>query len=124
MTTPDTSRVAFERHMLKIGETGLSTIGMGAIARLASGEYEKSITQERWLTWQAAMAHKGADCWQSIETAPKDGTRVLLAAIQDRPLAGTGNWVARHKIWLWPYPLVEPTHWAHLPAVPKQEGST
>lgn len=104
MTTPDPSREAFLRWFAESGMT--------------------KFQETAWAAWQAAMAHKGADCWQSIETAPKDGTRVLLAAIQDRPIAGTGNWVARQEMWTWAYPLLKPTHWAPLPAAPKQEGGT
>ncbi len=103
MTTPDPSREAFLRWFAESGMT--------------------KFQETAWAAWQAAMAHKAAVLWQPIATAPLDGTRVLLTAMQDKPIAGAGNWVARHKIWLWPYPLVEPTHWAPLPAAPKQEGS-
>ena len=64
--TTDPSREAFESHMLKIGESGLSTVGMGTIARLEDGTYEKPSTQERWLTWQAATSHA-----YSIDTSAK-----------------------------------------------------
>ena len=76
MTTPDPSREAFEKHILKIGDTGLSTVGMGTIARLASGDYEKASTQERWLTWQAAMAHIQADRGAAQNSPESEQTRM------------------------------------------------
>lgn len=145
MATPDPSREAFEKHVLKIGETGLSTVGMGTIARLASGDYEKSSTQERWLTWQAAVAHKAAhwsaaqnspECsqtrmdagsallpnngWQPIETAPKDGATILLLCTSGG--IADGCWDIRDESWNYAY--LDPTHWQPLPAAPKLEGST
>lgn len=118
MTTPDPSRAAFEQWYSTAGENSRS------VERQEDGRYIYVPTEVCWVTWQAAMDHKGADFWQPIATAPLDGTRVLLASIQDRPFAGTGNWVARQRMWTWAYPLLEPTHWAPLPAAPKQEGNT
>ena len=123
--TTDPSREAFERHMLKIGETGLSTVGMGTIARMACGDYEKAGTQERWLTWQAALAHKEADAWQPINTAPRDGTTLLLRSAKGRIASGDFGqpigW-ANPKCWIWPYLNQEPTHWQPLPAAPLPQG--
>lgn len=56
------------------------------------------------------------DGWQPIETAPKDGTWVLLATPKGRIADGCfGNYGS----WVWPYVMVEPTHWMPLPAPPK-----
>ena len=70
--------------------------------------------------------------WQTIETAPKDGTRVLLA-FDARVLVGWwvdevttryGREHRRHQEWhaegmgtLW-RPYETPTHWMPLPALP------
>jgi hypothetical protein len=58
--------------------------------------------------------------WQPIETAPKDGTRVLLwrRAIRDQPtpIMADGFWC--ETCWVWPYLLSEPTHWQPLLAPP------
>lgn len=61
-----------------------------------------------------------ANRWQPIETAPKDGTVVLLAHPKGRIADGCHH--PRYGAWSWPYVMLEPTHWAPLPAAPKQEG--
>ena len=62
--------------------------------------------------------------WQPIETAPKDGTRVLLwrRAIRDQPtpIMADGFWC--ETCWVWPYLLSEPTHWQPLPTPPERAG--
>lgn len=68
--------------------------------------------------------------WQSIETAPKDGTHLLLYGKQDAieelgefigPLSGywdalDGSWCATASTWRGPF--VEATHWMPLPKPP------
>lgn len=55
--------------------------------------------------------------WQPIETAPRDGTSVLLLGRSGRHADGViepnGN-----GEWVWPYVMAEPTHWMPLPAPP------
>lgn len=53
------------------------------------------------------------DGWQPIETAPRDGTRVLLATPNGR--IADGMFHARYGVWSWPYVMVEPTLWRPLP---------
>ena len=50
--------------------------------------------------------------WQPIETAPRDGTHVLLATPKGR--IADGFWSLNYKVWSWPYVMVEPTHWMPL----------
>lgn len=63
------------------------------------------------------------DKWQPIETAPKDGTRVLLHSPDTHlytPVLGT--WVEtkeRWEEWGGYYPC-NPTHWMPLPEPPKE----
>lgn len=72
----------------------------------------------------AALAVVPLPEWQPIETAPKDGTRVLLwrRAIRDQPapIMADGFWC--ETCWVWPYILSEPTHWQPLPAPPERAG--
>lgn len=65
--------------------------------------------------------------WQPIETAPKDGTDVLLyCGPPDDPLLGVGYWTGGEDEqpgwYLWPtaapFAAPWPTHWAPLPPFP------
>jgi len=85
--------------------------------------------------------------WQDISTAPKDGSKVILAKIipasEDReasvwwscmghwrdetPLSGTGGKIRRSAAWTDGMDnLGAPTHWMPVPdpASPQQEGDT
>ena len=67
--------------------------------------------------------------WQDISTAPKDGTRILLAKIVGHPShptalwwAAAGHWSIRFDNWndgVEPAGLAGPTHWMPLPT-PKE----
>ena len=54
--------------------------------------------------------------WQPIETAPKDGTRLLLATPTGK--VADGMWSTRYEVWSWPYVMAEPTHWMPAPPIP------
>ena len=54
--------------------------------------------------------------WQPIETAPKDGSFILLATPKGR--IADGFWSPVYGVWSWPYVMVEPTHWMPLPELP------
>jgi hypothetical protein len=62
--------------------------------------------------------------WQSIETAPKDGTRVLLHhphAEDETVVAGFwGEWGGAGPCWITDHAegWLNPTHWMPLPAPP------
>jgi hypothetical protein len=63
--------------------------------------------------------------WQPIETAPKDGTRILLWVLsQYDPREAVGRWDS-HGYWAIDYNDVpcDPTHWMPLPAPPKEDVS-
>ncbi|MFG5778249.1 hypothetical protein ACFIQF_14365 [Comamonas sp. J-3] len=94
---------------------------------------------------QAAMAHKEADAWQPIETAPKDKT-ILLGYANSHGHWRTmrGEWFSKEEIdELWEDPdgvepgwfetsveaddvpnvwRTNPTHWQPLPAAPLPQG--
>jgi hypothetical protein len=60
--------------------------------------------------------------WQPIETAPRDGTRVLLTLkYDDEPIIGrtvARIWCTDEETWEggW-HKEIEPTHWMPLPAI-------
>lgn len=55
--------------------------------------------------------------WQAIETAPKDGTEVLLMS---KTYKRVGNWARLRECWSIDAlpPVAAPTHWMPLPAPP------
>ena len=69
--------------------------------------------------------------WRPIETAPKDGTKILLGKIAGHPDHPTALWWATSGFWsdkwgnwndgIEPAGLASPTHWQPLPEPPKQE---
>lgn len=70
-----------------------------------------------------ASAHK-LQAWQPIETAPKDGTRIM--AIDGRHLVAVAKWVSytvdgeERGGWLGMPGIEPPTFWMPLPAPPKE----
>jgi len=55
--------------------------------------------------------------WQPIETAPTDGTRILLRGRNGRIADGhygQPDGFANPKLFVWPYINATPTHWAPL----------
>lgn len=67
----------------------------------------------------AAQPVQATESWQPIETAPKDGTRLLLH-YAPRRLTKVGKWDAGSCYWSADQWLHEkaPTHWMPLPAPP------
>ena len=61
---------------------------------------------------------KAENEWRDIETAPKDGSFILLATPKGR--IADGFWSLVYGVWSWPYVMVEPTHWMPLPTPPKR----
>lgn len=61
------------------------------------------------------------DAWQAIETAPKDGTDVLLRSVHSESVAN-GYWLqaayAGNGAWIWPYVHKAPAYWMPLPKAP------
>jgi hypothetical protein len=68
--------------------------------------------------------------WQPIETAPKDGTRILLGYYYFQDEGGGSQlvafWHQTHRMWCSTYQLFvddspfAPTHWMPLPPPPKE----
>ena len=69
-----------------------------------------------------------ADGWRPIETAPKDGTKVLVCGPHENGgtyqavTAWPKGWVARWPVSYEAYAADEPTHWRPLPAAPPPPG--
>lgn len=73
----------------------------------------------------ALLAAHNSNGWQPIETAPKDGTEILVYCIS---MDGTcGCEVARfcdeRNGWFIGVCRLSPTHWMPLPAAPKKENA-
>jgi hypothetical protein len=77
----------------------------------------------------AEAEKKGAEDWQPIETAPKDGTQILVYVPdgrreKDRVQAGScARNLNKQDIWIignqFGFDVGEPTHWRPLPAPPR-----
>lgn len=61
--------------------------------------------------------------WQPIETAPKDGTQIIIAVAGDEYEPGWAWWSALRRAWFIPNTSIayqmEPTHWMPLPPPPE-----
>lgn len=56
--------------------------------------------------------------WQPIETAPKDGTPILVC--DKGPYAYVAEWFQHSRTWIGADKMYwEPTHWMPLPEPPK-----
>jgi hypothetical protein len=76
---------------------------------------------------------KAAQAWQPIATAPKDGSKIILAKIAGHPAhvtafwwAASGSWSAKYERW-WdgvePCGFASPSHWMQIPLpLPMPEG--
>lgn len=80
------------------------------------------------MTGDSTIASAMRDGWQPIETAPRDGTRVLLAHDE---WVGAGAWCKEgngngpfwtdYSVASWPYEEyaeIAPSHWMPLPDAP------
>jgi hypothetical protein len=56
--------------------------------------------------------------WQPIETAPKDGTKILTASGRDLSVREWGENEDGDSVWLPRIRGVFPTHWMPLPTPP------
>lgn len=77
----------------------------------------------------ASRAVSGEPTWQPIETASKDGTRILATGSNGSKLVVEAYYLCpseetrleqpeAREGWYWRGPIAEPTHWMPLPASP------
>ncbi len=88
------------------------------------------------------MSEEAMTEWQPIETAPKDGTSILVYVAGESLYPTAANYCSREYLleeygdaeymdegWYWGYGyptdfsahVIEPTHWMPMPAPPKEE---
>ena len=82
---------------------------MSTNTKLAQAAGQEPYTREQHFAQRQPLTE-----WQPIETAPKDGTRLILS---DGKFVGAGVWVGRYFAW---GVSPEPTHWMPLPAAPQE----
>lgn len=130
-TAEDGLRTAGALDQPKAAMDPLIKVIVGELNWLATTPAVPNMAWVRILARRASAAiielNRHAGQWRPIETAPKDGTEVLLAG----PYSGYAN---RHEIWRevgeyltdfnsWSPALMDsfapPTHWQPLPAPPK-----
>ena len=115
--------------------------GAGLMQLNAAGFYAWHLAQDKWEVWQAACVQAEVAQWQPIETAPRDGTKILLYGQWQGEINGMRNDVVAVGAWgggrsdrgksgwwdiintdgyaCWIYA----THWMPLPAPPNKEST-
>lgn len=79
------------------------------------------LDNEGWRHTGCANKLLAARQWRPIETAPKDGSTVLLFfEALAYPIMRSSFWAARHQCWYGVGPGWEPTHWQPLPEPPEE----
>lgn len=98
-----------------------------ALLAFHNGVMFGSYTQELQDAMRRALASAEAAMWRPIETAPKDGTQLLL--VSEDGVQVVGYWGKHNHVplygWLRPVELygeevdgLDPTHWMPLPEKP------
>ncbi len=78
-----------------------------------------------WMLGVVDDAVRGSSSWQLIDSAPKDGTEIILGSFREDfedPIVMNSCWIdddERGCYWLDWRGLPEPTHWMFLPPLPK-----
>ncbi|MEJ5149004.1 hypothetical protein [Comamonas sp. MYb396] len=91
-------------------------VGDEAEALLLTSDLEAILGRIAFLEAQLSARQAAPDGWQPIETAPRDGERILLSGPTGR--ISVGFYEKIDGSWFWPLGLAQPTHWQPLPATP------
>jgi hypothetical protein len=71
---------------------------------------------------RASSSRAEVERWQPIETAPKDGTEVILRGRGHAHRIADGYWLKSayngNGAWVWPYVHLKPLYWMPLPSAP------
>jgi len=80
--------------------------------------YKNTVKDGRWPIRALYAEQPAINQWRPIETAPKDGTEVLLFSVFD---IGLCYWSDEMKCWTWGAgkKFLNPSHWMPLPEHPK-----
>lgn len=140
----------YSARILSAIETGIPatepsaarSLALEALAAIADGEGEAQVIAQQTLQSIRSLSspdHADAgkvegDGWLPIESAPKDGTRILAAGMKQGPTieivsygsSGPYNRSTKQYAKGWsciPGHLLEPTHWRPLPSAPASEGA-
>jgi len=89
-----------------------------------SPQIDACVSNQDWLTWQAAWSAAQPQ-WLPIDTAPKDGTPILIGIEGAEYHASKAWWDDEKALWLinerpCVYIPLQPTHWMPLPTPPEQ----
>ena len=103
---------------------------------IVRADYSKGDQEPDWLLYlaiakaihDAVMAERERNRWQPIETAPRDGTDILVAddgrqgveMVSWKGGAKKGGWHTEDRVASYTADFF--THWQPLPAAPKSEG--
>jgi len=107
---------ALREKAFRVDAGGNNTYNYVVVVYLSDAEAEIAAAEQRGAARVAElMEENAASSWQPIETAPQDGTNVLIA-FADRHIQ---LWQTRVQDGKWMWYEVGPTHWMPLPEPPQ-----
>ncbi|HET8686032.1 MAG TPA: DUF551 domain-containing protein [Methanosarcina sp.] len=93
----------------------------GTFADSVEAEFARDMFYAGWDAFAECV--KESQQWKTIDTAPKDGTKVLLMRMGEYGRCGMADgYYNERSVWVWPYVMKEPTHWMPLPPAPNATG--
>jgi hypothetical protein len=114
-------RRAFEEWITKGGVCDWNKKRTGKNGR---GVYFDPVANHKWKGWLAALSWERKNRWKTIDSAPRDGTPILIGCDRTQSIRwavwSDGMWrdgqaFAGGRV----SGVPSPTHWRHLPELPK-----